>query len=171
MCRRFIYLPFLALLLFASSGLGDGFVRTQHLFSIERSKNGNLVRYDVRLMANSDLAESDPVVAYWLLENGEKKPLNSVERRFAYGVSSQEKLDKNRYRISVAAMKDREIIVVRLNGSYKAFTSVDGQESILERIYVEAEERTFGLPKVLYIDIFGRRPGTNRSVSERVVPD
>ncbi|MGZ3591412.1 MAG: DUF4833 domain-containing protein, partial [Thermodesulfobacteriota bacterium] len=59
-----------------------------HLFFIERSKNKNLVQYDIRLTENRDLPDSRPVNAYWVLENGRREELNSIEKRYAYGIVS-----------------------------------------------------------------------------------
>ena len=59
--------------------------KTDHLFFIERSKNKNLVQYDVRLTENDNIVDSDPVSVYWVLGNGMQQDLNLVQRRFAYG--------------------------------------------------------------------------------------
>jgi len=40
---------------------------------------------DVCLNDNSDLADLNPVKAYWVLENGQKKSLNSMERNTPMG--------------------------------------------------------------------------------------
>ena len=47
--------------------------KTDHLFFIERSKNKNVVQYDVQLTENNDLREPSPMVVYWVLENGRQE--------------------------------------------------------------------------------------------------
>jgi hypothetical protein len=140
------------------------------LFSIERSKNKNYIQYDVRLGENSDLPDSSPVTVYWVLENGGQQELTPIERKYAYGIDSQEKLERNRFRIHLVSLKDREIIVEKMNGSYRAVVSINGKQSILERIYVESKERLTGLPKVLYIDLFGRTMERGFLMRERIIP-
>ena len=46
---------------------------TEHLFFIERSKNKNVVQYDVQLMENNDLREPSPMVVYWAWKMADKK--------------------------------------------------------------------------------------------------
>jgi hypothetical protein len=144
--------------------------KSSPLFSIERSKNKNCIQYEVRLGENSDLPDSSPVAVYWVLENGGKEELTSIERKFAYGIDSQEKLQQNRFRIHLVALKDRDIIVEKMSGSYRAVVSINGKPTILERIYVESKERLAGLPKVLYIDLFGRTIEKGFLMRERIIP-
>jgi len=140
------------------------------LFRIERSKNKNIVQYDICVSENGDVRDSKPVTAYWVLENGEKHDLNVIQAKLAYGIDSQERLGENRYRIVLVAMKDRNIVVEKSAEGYRAITLISGEESILEKIYVESEERMLGLPKVHYVDLFGRAVKTDASVKERIIP-
>jgi hypothetical protein len=151
--------------IFAASG-----DKADHLFFIERSKNKNLVQYDIRLTENRDLLDSRPVNAYWILENGMREELNSIERKYAYGVFRQEKLDKDKFMVILAAFKGLEIIVQRMKDSFKAVVSINGRESILQKIYIKSEERSTGLPKVLYIDLFGWTKETGLPTEERIAP-
>ena len=141
-----------------------------HLFFIERSKNKNYVQYDVRLTKNNDLPASSPVTAYWVLENGKNQELTLLERQYAYGIDSQEELEQNKFRVFLVALKDREVIVEKMNGSFGAVVSINGKQSILERVYIESQERWTGLPKVLYIDLFGWTKGRGFPIRERIIP-
>jgi hypothetical protein len=169
MCK--IAAGLILLLLFPLCATAEGPLRkTDHLFSIERNKNGNCVHYDVSLKENDDLADLDPVTVHWVLESGKMEELNLVQRRYAYGVLSQERLEKNKFRIMVAAFKDLKIIVERVDGDYKAVLPINGIQSILDKIYVKAEENRMGFPKVTFIDFFGRALNTHSPVSERILP-
>ncbi|HVP78638.1 MAG TPA: DUF4833 domain-containing protein [Thermodesulfobacteriota bacterium] len=141
-----------------------------HLFFIERSKNKNLVQYDIRLLENSHVPDIRPVNVYWILENGKREELNPIEREYAYGVVRQERLDEDKFKVILAGLKRLEIIVERMNDSFKAIVSINGRESILEKIYIKSEEKRTGLPKVLYIDLFGRVKGTGLPTKERIAP-
>jgi len=144
--------------------------KVSHLFFIERSKNKNLVQYDIRLTESSNLRDIKPVNAYWILENGRREELNSIERKYAYGIVHQEKLDQNKFKVILAGLQGLEIVVERMNDSFKAMVSINGRESILERIYIKSEEKRTGLPKVLYIDLFGRTKETGLPIRERIAP-
>lgn len=143
--------------------------KAEHLFFIERSKNRNLVQYDVRLTGNRDLPDSNPVTAYWILQDGRREKLNSVEEELAYGIASQEKIEKNKFKIHLVAFKNREIIVEKIKGSFKAVVSINGKESILQKVYVGSKEGPAGKPQVHYVDLFGRVIRTNLPVRERII--
>jgi hypothetical protein len=141
-----------------------------HLFFIERNKNKHLVQYDVRLTEKNNIHDSDPVSVYWVLENGRQRDLNLIQRRFAYGIDSYEKLEKNKFKVLFVALRDREVIVEKMEGSFRAITAINGKPSVLERVYVESRERMLGLPRVLYVDLFGRTRETGSPINERIVP-
>ncbi len=141
-----------------------------HLFFIERSKNKNLVQYDIHRMEKSDAPDTKPVNAYWVLENGRREELSPIEREYAYGIVRQERLDGDKYKVVLAGLKQVEIIIEKMKDSYKAVVSINGKESILERIYIGSEEKRGGLPKILYIDLFGRTRETGSPIRERIAP-
>ena len=140
------------------------------LFRIERSKNKNIVQYDACLLQNKKISESDPVHAYWVLANGQKEELSILESKEAYGIQSKEKLGENKFRIVLAALKDRSLTVQKMKEGFKALTQISGELSILERVYVQSEEQTVGLPKVQHVDLFGRSLRTNKPVKEQIIP-
>jgi len=142
----------------------------QHLFFIERSKNKNIVQYDAHTMEDGNLARGTPMLVYWILGNGEKEELTKIQRRFAYGIESQKSLGNNRYEIILSVFKKRRITVKKTGDGYRAFVFIDGRESILERIYVEARETLIGLPQILYVDLFGRSGQEKFAVTERIFP-
>lgn len=168
--KRFLFSLFVFSVTFFWSP-GDGACgQRHHLFFIERSKNKNIVQYDIRTMEDGNLAGKAPVVAYWILENGEERELSVIQREFAYGIESQKKLGKDQYEVVLTALKKRKITVKKTDDGYKAFVMIDGRERILERVYVESRERLIGLPKVLFIDLFGRDGQTNLPITERIFP-
>ena len=144
--------------------------RNDHLFFIERSKNKHLVQYDVQLTENDDILDSNPISVYWILENGKQRDLSMIQRRLAYGIDSYERLGKNKFKVVFVALKDREVIVEKMEGSFRATLAINGKVSVLERIYVESKEGLIGLPRVLYVDLFGRSKETGLPIQERIVP-
>jgi hypothetical protein len=150
------------------SAFAESSDKADHLFYIERSNNKNLVQYDIRLTENGDLLDSRPVNVYWILENGKREELNPIERMYAYGIVRQEKLDKNKFKVILAALKGLEIVVERMKHSYKAVASIYGKQIILDKFYIKYEERSTGLPKVLYIDLFGRTEEKGLPIRQRI---
>ncbi len=144
--------------------------KNDHLFFIERSKNKHLVQYDVRLTEHDDILDSDPLSVYWVLENGRQRDLNLIQRRLAYGIDSCERLEKNKFKVVFVALKDREVVVEKVEGSFRAITAINGKPSVLERVYVKSRESLIGLPRVLYVDLFGRNKQTGLPIQERILP-
>ncbi len=157
-------------LMIASWTVSDACNKAGPLFKIERSKNGNIVQYDACLQENGLLADSDPVSAYWILEDGRREDLNMLEKKTAYGLKLEKRLEKDKVQISLAAIEDRKLIVEKKDGKYRVVTSINGKESILEKVFVKSEEHAVGPPKVLYVDLFGRSLSGNISVREHLVP-
>jgi hypothetical protein len=154
---------------FPQTPFADSLNKADHLFRIERSINKNVVQFDVRLMGNSNLPDSSPVIVYWVLENGQREELTLIQQKYAYGIYSQEKLEKNKFRIFLVALKDREMIIEKIGGSYRALISVNGKRSILEKAYVKSKESPMGFPQVSHIDLFGRIKETGLPVEERII--
>jgi hypothetical protein len=93
-----------------------------------------------------------------------------LEGNQAYGIESKEKLGENKFRILLAALKDRDIIVQKMEGDDKAIARINGEPSSLERVYVKSEDQTLGLPKIHSIHLFGWALRTNRQIKERITP-
>ena len=65
----------------------------QRLFRIERSTNANIVVYDALVEADGNLPKKNPIDVYWvrLAEEGQRKNLNGIERRMAYGFKEKKR--------------------------------------------------------------------------------
>lgn len=142
----------------------------EHLFFIERSKNKNLVYYDVCLTDSTDLSDSAALTVYWILENGQEEELNPIERTYAYGINTQEKLERNKLSISLAALNGQKIIIEKVEQKFKALISVGNRQIVIEKVYINARDSLLGMPKVLYVDVFGFVRQENTHVIERIAP-
>jgi len=58
-------------------------LETRHIFKIERSKNANIVQYDVQLTPDGKIYSKEAVIAYWirLAKDGKRKELSSTQTR------------------------------------------------------------------------------------------
>jgi hypothetical protein len=144
--------------------------KKEHLFFIERSMNKNIVYYDVCHNDNKKLCESNPVTAYWILEGGKKEGLSSLEKKYAFGIKAINLQDDN-FKFSVAAIEKTTIAIEKIKGRYRAVTSINNREIVLEKVYVNTKAGLLGMPQVCYIDYTGRTTQGNTPVKIRVVPD
>ena len=163
-----IFVLLMATAFMAAASVYAACEKTEPLFIVERSKNRNIVHYDVCLRRNRDLSDTEPVTVYWILKNGKREGLSKMEQKMAYGISGIERLGKNRVRIRSASIKDRDIIVEKVAERYRAAIMINGRESILEKVYVRSKDLFVGLPKVLFVDLYGRTRKGNLPVKERI---
>jgi hypothetical protein len=144
----------------------------RNLFVITRSKNANVVHYDVRTRANGQLELEDPVGAYWILaaEDGRREDLTWFETRFAYGFRLTSRPTKLGFRMRIAAFDEQDIVVRRhRDGRYRAHFTIAGRDAVLERIHVQTREG--GLtPKVVHVDLVGRASAGGARITERRRP-
>jgi hypothetical protein len=151
--------------------LADDPEPTPHrLFHIERNKNANIVVYDAQVLPDSNLAEDDPVVVYWLknAEGGHRKGLKWIEKKKAYGFKVKSR-EGNRVVIDLVADVGRDLVVDYHEGEYRAIIEISGRQALLEKIYIFAEETSL-LPEVKYLELFGIDMETGEEAYEKFIP-
>ena len=146
--------------------------RTRPLFVMARSKNANVVHYDVQLTADGDLDPEEPVIAYWVMlaEDGHREDLNWIERQKAYGFMVEPNPAVNGYTMTIAAVPERKMTVRKAAGAVHAEVVIDGHRAAIERIYIEATAGLLG-PKVKYVELFGKDLETGEERIEKIAPE
>ncbi|MDH6358503.1 DUF4833 domain-containing protein [Parabacteroides sp. PF5-9] len=162
----FLYLSVLVLP-FRLVGQDQTYPTPSRLFYIERSKNKNLVCYDVQLK-DGQLDAKNPMSVYWVNREespGEKKELSAIQRRLAYGykVVSQE---EDRIEVTLSAYPGRNLSIQRLDGKYVCVLLIDNQLSQLQSLFVKAKEGNS--LSVEYVELRGVAIATKDVVVERV---
>jgi hypothetical protein len=155
----------------ATARVGSARERWQRLFVIERSKNANVVVYDVHLDDDGYLDAKEPLTAYWILnaEGGGRAKLNWFQWKYAYGFTVLGKPTRDGLRFHMVAVPKRVIVVRRADGAYRAELTVAGRPCELVSFYVHTRE-TGVVPTVLYVDIHGKDLASGRPVVERATP-
>lgn len=143
----------------------------QALFHLERSKNANIIQYDVQIGPDGRLDPAKPVVAYWvrLAEQGQIQKLSWIQKEFAFGFDADYNAENDTVELEMEFDDERELTVVRDGDRYRARTTIAGSPAWLEKIYVKAHPRGF-LVEVEYIDVFGADALTGEQRYERLVP-
>ena len=141
------------------------------LFHIERSKNANIVQYDVQVGADGKLFKKEPVVGYWirLNEQGQKQSLSWLQKTFAFGFET--KLDKSRESVELNMKADvgQAIKIVREGDIYRATVIIDGAPSYFEKMYIDATRHGLSLD-VRYVELFGEDMKTREARYEKILP-
>lgn len=142
--------------------------RPVKLFVIERSKNRNIVRYDLMLDKSGRYDAKRPLDVYWLMlaENGRREELSMFERR-AYGFELLPGASSTQLGVRLVAVKNRPLVIRESTGGYRATLPIQGVPAYLERIFVATREGPI-LPTVLYVELRGRSIQDGRALSERI---
>jgi hypothetical protein len=138
------------------------------LFKIERSKNANIVQYDLVLDENGQPREDEPIIGYWirLAEDGQRQGLSWIQRKLAYGFETS-KQDDGSFIMDMNADIHRALKVYQKDGEWITETRISGRTAIIQRIYVESTAAN-PLPRVEYVDLFGIDSETGEPVTERM---
>ena len=156
-----------ALLLLGCSQAARG-VCSEHLFVIARSKNANVVVYDVKVDASGRLA-AEPVSAYWLLDGdpARREELTTFELNRAYGFTIGPGEEPDTFTLAFKARKGSRATVRMRDGCPVALVKIHGHLAILKRIYVKSKEGGL-MPKVESIELFGEDATTGKPLHEKI---
>ena len=144
----------------------------EHLFTVERSKNANVVVYDAQRTSSGELDPKRPVTVYWRLnaEKGQRADLNRIERQRAYGFDvDAAKDDPGSYRLVFNAGKKRTFLVRIRDGCAEAIATINGHPAVVTRIFVKSKEEGV-MPTVESVEFFGRDVATGAPVEEKFTP-
>jgi hypothetical protein len=137
------------------------------LFYIARSKNKNLVCYDVNY-SEGKLDTKNPLTIYWLNREdkpGETSSLNMIQKKMAYGYTLISRGDDS-CEITLNAYPGRILTICKQGSKYVCLTTINKQTAILESLYVKAKPNNSLI--IEYVELQGISSNTKQSVSERV---
>lgn len=146
-------------------------METRHLFKIERSKNANIVQYDAQVTPDGKLYQKEPVTVYWIriAEDGRKRELSFIQRKFSYGIRTKYDPVSNSAIVEIMAARSRSIKVYEVEGVYRGETRINGQPAFLERIFVTSIKNGL-FRKTNYIELFGKDIKTGVDCYEKLTP-
>lgn len=144
---------------------------TQPLFRIERSKNANIVQYDVQVGPDGRLDPQEPVIAYWIrrAEDGRKQELTAFQRTWYYGFKATYDPQTNSALLEMTAKNVRSIRVREVEGTYRGETIINGQPAFLDRMFVTSVPSGVAR-KVTSVELYGKDARTGVDRYERITP-
>lgn len=145
----------------------DTYPTGERLFHIERSKNRNLVCYDVNL-DNGELNTRKPLEVYWINredEPGARKGLTAIQNRFAYGYKVVKQGDEES-EVVLKAYPDRSLTIRAIDGRYVCTIQIANRTALLQRLYVKASESNS--LQVEYVELYGLDQESGQQLTERV---
>ncbi|HYH15222.1 MAG TPA: DUF4833 domain-containing protein [Flavisolibacter sp.] len=144
--------------------------RNANLFIVKRNTDNNLVVYDAKVLPDKTLDPQSPIEVYWIrnTEGGVKKALNYMQRKMAYGLDL--KKVNNVYEGTIAAYDKRPIKIMQTsNGMPTAYIIINGKWQQLQQVYLHITNAKSLVPKIAYIQLFGKDVQTGNSVTEKII--
>ena len=148
----------------------DTYPNEKRLFHIERSKNKNMVCYDLNIDLTGKPDEKQPLSVYWINREehpGRRGELSYIQEKLAYGYTVEGK-QSGAIIIGLNAVKNRKITLERKEGKYFCRIEINKQPAVLQKIYVKT--KTNHSLQVEYVDIQGINLATGTPVTERFFP-
>jgi hypothetical protein len=141
------------------------------LFYLQRDPNINTVIYQLNTNRAGQLDEDEPVKVFWIryAEQNERKDLNFIQRKFAYGLTAK-KVATDKYTLKFAAYDKVPFYLMKwsADNAFHVFTVVANKQIVLNRVYLRIEGGTFWVPNVKYIEFKGWNAATRQPVVERL---
>jgi phosphatidylglycerophosphate synthase len=141
------------------------------LFYLQRDPNTNTIICELNLKVNGEVDQEQPVKVYWIRyqENKEKKELNYIQRKFAYGIES-EAIGNDRYKLNFVSYKKLPLMLAKstVDNKYHVYVTANNKNIQLERIFLRVEGGTFWVPNVKYVELKGINPVNGATVVERI---
>ncbi|AMR25933.1 CDP-alcohol phosphatidyltransferase [Hymenobacter psoromatis] len=141
------------------------------LFYLQRDPNTNTIIYQLNVNSAGQLDEDEPINIFWLRyeEQGQRKDLNFIQRRFAYGLSAR-KIAPGKYALKFAAYGKVPFVLMKsgFDNAFHVYATVANKQIQLERVYLRIEGGTFWVPNVRYIELTGRDAASQKPVVERI---
>jgi phosphatidylglycerophosphate synthase len=141
------------------------------LFYLQRDPNTNTIICELNVNEKGELDKEEPVKVYWLRyqDNGEKKDLNYIQRKFAYGIESKA-IGNNQYKLNFVSYKKFPMYLMKsvTDNKYHVYVTANNKKMRLDRVFVRIEGGTLWVPNVKYVELSGNNPQNEDRMVERI---
>lgn len=164
-------ISFLILIVFCSISFAHDPVPNNRLFIIERSKNANIVCYDVKLSKDGKIDKENPVDAYWLLyaeKTGDREELSLFDKK-AFGFKTSYNEETKDYNFTLKAVENKNMTIIMVDGKPKVKIMINSTESYLNKVFIQSKDGAFGIPKVYHYVLYGKTVATNENIEEKII--
>lgn len=143
-----------------------------HLFKIDRSKDKNVVLYDIRLTEIGQLHNKNPITIYWIKneKKGNIEPLSWIQKKYAYGLKYQAITDDFATFQFVSYDKLTFTLKKASDKKYYVFTKFDNELVKVKHVFVQIDGGTFWLPNVTEVKIYATNLKTGKEVIKIIYP-
>lgn len=141
------------------------------LFYLQRDPNTNTIICELNVNKAGEVDREDPILVYWLRygDDGSKKDLSYIQRKFAYGIQTKE-IAVDQYELRFVSHKKLPMYLLKDadDRKFHVYVTVNKKKIQIERIFLRIEGGSFWLPNVKYVEIKGINTENNTSIVERI---
>ena len=140
------------------------------LFKIDRSRDPDVIMYDVNLNSRGELDKSSPINIYWIknTEKGIIEPLTGIQKKFGYGLKFLSITDDMADFQFVSYIERVFKLRKTANKKFKVFTVLNNNEVEVRRLYIQFEDKSFWFPSISKIEIYGIDANNGDPVHESI---
>jgi len=166
----------LALIAFFSFGFSNPeypakYPGNYNLFKIDRSRDPDIVMYDVNLDSQGKLDAANPITVYWIkkTKNSQMESLTEIQKKFGYGLRIYNISDYSADFEFVSHFKRNFELRKSHDNSYRVYIYLKGKRIEIQRMYIQFENDSFWFPDVSKVEIHGIETIKGDLVSEIII--
>ena len=174
---RKVVIVFLAMIAAGSSGFTNPDASKEYpgdynLFSIDRSRDPDVIMYDINLDSQGKLDTTMPITIYWnrKSDNGRTDALTGIQKKFGYGLQFLRISDYSADFKFVSYFKRSFELRKSGNDEYRVYTYSDGKNVEVRNMYIHFENDSFWFPAITKIELIGIEPNKGSLVKETIIP-
>lgn len=141
------------------------------LFFVQKNPDANTVIYELNLNKDGTICTQAPVKVSWIkyAEDGKREELSNIEKKYVYGVQSQD-LGNDEYKIHLMAYTKLPLYLKRsqTDNKYKIYIKDEDTHYLLKRAFIKLDRCSFWYPKVQYIDLVAVDTANGREILRRI---
>jgi len=138
-----------------------------NLFKIDRSRDPDIVVYDVRLDSLGKLDSSSPIAVYWkkFSRDGRFEPLTGIQKKFGYGIKFQN-IGEHAADFKFVFSLDRKFELRKSEDDhYRVYTFSEGNKVEVKSLFIHFKDDPFWFPEISRIELVGLDTEKGRMVS------
>ena len=142
---------------------------SKQLFYLQRTHNTNTIVYELNYK-NGIIDAENPVLPVWIRyqEQGQRKDLSFIQRKFAYGLKTK-KISETQYELSFVSYKNYKMYLRQgADKKFSVYININEKPAILTRIFIQMNGGSFWSPNVEYVEVSGIEPKSHLVVKERI---
>lgn len=172
--NRITFIVSITFLLLVSSNIAIGQKDSlnYHLFKIDRSKDKNVVLYDINLTETGQLHSKKPINYYWIKneKKGNIEGLTWIQKKYAYGIDYLAITDEFATFKFVSYDKLTFTLKKSKDKKYHVFTKFNDKLVKVKYVFVQIDGGTFWIPNVTEVKIYATEVKTGKEVIKTIYP-